>query len=131
MRRSRLATLFALLASGCLHAPSGPDPVATRQAIDRAAAQVRSCYRSPRVPFAARQIVTRLLVRFSAEGEPLGLPVVLRQDSLTTDNRPYAGRMAEAAVEAVLRCAPIRLPAELHAGGWDEFELTFSPTGIA
>lgn len=131
MLRAGVAILLGVLAWGCVHAPAGPDPLATRQAIDRVAARVQTCYRSPRVPSAARQIVTRLQVRFSIDGAPIGVPAVVRQDSLTPGNRPYAGAMARAAVEAVLRCAPFRLPPHLHAGGWEEFELTFSPRGIA
>jgi hypothetical protein len=133
---SKAATALPILAIGlslasCAHAPNGPDPAAARQAIERAATRVQSCYRSPRVPSAARQIVTRLLVRYSPDGSPIGLPVLLSQSSVTPANRAYAGAMAEAAVAAVLRCAPISLPPDLHAGGWDEFDLTFSPRGVA
>ncbi|HEX8527983.1 hypothetical protein [Allosphingosinicella sp.] len=131
MLSARIAILLCASAAGCVHQPLGPDPMATRQAIDRAAAQVQACYRGPRVPFEARQIVTRLLVRFSIEGEPVGPPLVVRQESLTPNNRAYAATMARAAMEAVMRCAPFRLPPKLHSGGWEEFELTFSRRGVA
>jgi hypothetical protein len=92
-----------------------------------AAGQVKPCYRAPRVPSAGRQIVTRLLVRYAADGAVAGIPKLLSQTGVTPDNRVYAGRMVEAASLAVLRCAPVRLPSDLHEGGWEELELTFSP----
>lgn len=58
-------------------------------------------------------------------------PVVSRQDGLTEQNSAYAGQMAHAAIEAVQRCVPLRLPPELYIGGWNEFDLTFSPKGLA
>jgi len=124
------AALSAALLPGCVHS-AGPDPAAVREAIAMAAARVRSCYRSPRVPFEARQIVTRLRVRYAPDGQPAALPVIVSQGSVTAGNRAYADEMAQAAVSAVLRCGAMRLPPELHAGGWDDFDLTFSPGAVA
>jgi hypothetical protein len=39
--------------------------------------------------------------------------------------------MAEAASMAVIRCAPLHLPAELYRTGWGEMDLTFSPQALA
>lgn len=129
MRFFRIAVALSLLAA-CAHGVR-PDPVAVREAIALAAARVQSCYRAPAVPFAARQIVTRLRVRYAADGSPVGLPVILSQDSVTPANRFYADEMAQAAVSAVLRCGTMRLPPEVHVGGWDDFDLTFSPRSVA
>lgn len=101
-------------------------PVAS-QLISQAADQVRRCYRFPRIPRPGRQIVTRLRVRYAADGHLIGLPELLRQDNVTPENQAYAPRMAEAAIESVIRCSPLRLPPELHAGGWEQFDLTFYP----
>lgn len=92
-----------------------------------AAGQVKRCYRSPRVPTAGRRIVTHLRVRYSADGMLEETPQVLSQEGVTAENQAYAQPMAEAASMAVVRCTPLRLPAELHRGGWDNFDLTFSP----
>jgi hypothetical protein len=35
--------------------------------------------------------------------------------------------MAQAAIGAVMRCAPLTLPPALYDNGWAEFDLTFSP----
>jgi hypothetical protein len=124
--------MLALLSRGCVN-PTVPAPVdrdVMKTVASSAAGQVRRCYRSPRIPHAARQIVTRLLVRYSADGAVAGIPILLSQTGITPENRPYAARMAEAATLAVLRCAPVRLPPQLHRSGWDELQLTFSPVAL-
>jgi hypothetical protein len=121
-----------LLLAGCVSAPRppGPDPVLVRRLAQAAADQVRRCYQRPRVASEANQIVTRLRVRFTAEGQLAALPELVWQRSVTPAAAPYAPRMLEAASLAIIRCAPIRLPPEVYAGGWDELEFTFSPRGL-
>ena len=123
------APLSVALLASCAHS-TAPEPGAVRAAIAIAASRVQSCYRSPRVPFEARQIVTRLRVRYAPDGQPASLPVVVSQGSVTPANRAYADEMAQAAVSAVLRCGQMRLPPDLHSGGWDDFDLTFSPGAV-
>jgi hypothetical protein len=96
-------------------------------AIESAASQIKRCYRHPRIPSAGKRIATRLRLHFSPDGSLTEVPIVIGQEGVTADNRAFAGRMAEAASQAVLRCAPVKLPPELYAGGWDEMDLTFSP----
>ena len=107
------------------------DLAKVRAAIDSAAAQVKKCYRHPGVPSAGRSISTRVRLRLSPDGGLLDVPMIVTQTGVTPDNRLFAGRMAEAASQAVMRCAPLRLPSELHAGGWEEMDLTFSPSVLA
>jgi hypothetical protein len=95
--------------------------------IADAAAQVKRCYRAPRVTSDGRRISTRLSVRYAPDGSVVGLPVVLSQSGVTAENQMYADDMAEAAIASVVRCSPLRLPPELYALGWNAFELTFSP----
>ena len=113
--------------------PLGPrvDLAKVRAAIDSAAAQVKRCYRHPGVPSAGRSISTRVRLRLAPDGGLIDVPMIVVQTGVTPDNRLFAGRMAEAASQAVMRCAPLRLPAELHAGGWEEMDLTFSPSVLA
>jgi hypothetical protein len=96
-------------------------------AIDSAARQVKRCYRHPGVPSVGRSIATRLRVHLSPNGSLTDIPAVIGQSGVTETNRAFAGRMAEAASQAVMRCAPLRLPPDLYSGGWDEIDLTFSP----
>ena len=70
-------------------------------------------------------------VAFAPDGQIASQPVVVQQIGITPETAPYAGQMAEAAIAAVLRCAPLNLPAQYYQGGWDEFVLTFSPKGLA
>lgn len=120
------ALCLALLVAGCAPIrPAGPDPAVARQLLSSAAAQVKRCYRVARLGSAARQIGTVLAVRYAADGTLAGPPRLVRQTGVTPANAPFAGRMAEAASLAVVRCQPLRLPAEQY-GLWDDFELTFT-----
>lgn len=106
-------------------------PVNVEQVLTLAAAQVRRCYRPPQVSSEGKQIVTRLRVRYGADGQLTQLPVVIAQDGLNTRNRSYAGRMAEAAIGAVMRCTPLRLPTGFPPDRTIAFDLTFSPLAPA
>lgn len=137
-KRAAMALSLAAMLAAC--APVAPPPAPAQpppdphiaETIALAAAQIRPCYRSPpRMSHAARRIVTVLGIRFAADGSLIGLPEVRAQRGVAPDNAPYASAMAEAAGLAVLRCAPLRLPAEYYQGGWDEFELTFSFSAVA
>ncbi|WP_243455535.1 hypothetical protein [Sphingosinicella sp. BN140058] len=139
--RRRAAALLAGLVFGCAacSAPAppppaaariAPDPEAVAEAIAAAARQVRRCYRAPRIGSVARAIVTKLHVRYAADGTLIGLPTLVAQFGVTPANQPFAGRMAEAATLAVIRCAPVTLPSELHEGGWSELDLTFGPRAL-
>jgi hypothetical protein len=112
-------------------APKGLDLVAIKRATSLAAEKVRTCYSGPRLDRSARQIVTVIHVRYLPDGALAAEPEVVHQYGLTEDNQPFAVPMARAAIEAVKRCSPLNLPTELYAQGWDEFDLTFSPRGMA
>ena len=92
---------------------------------------MKRCYRAPRLTREARQIVTRLRVRYLPDGHLADVPELLSQSGITARNRVHAPAMAEAAMVAVVRCSPLALPPELYQGGWSEFELTFSPPTFA
>jgi hypothetical protein len=117
------------LLSAC--APQGHKVEATSPAAILASAQVaeqvRRCYRAPRVPSAGRAISTRLLVRYTPDGVLVGLPLLVWQQGVSPEARPWAGRMTEAAKQAVLRCNPVRLPQEAGKRRGSDFFLTFSP----
>jgi hypothetical protein len=121
--------LLPILLSAC--APQGPRvEAASPQAIKasaQVAEQVRRCYRAPRVPSIGRTISTRLFVRYTADGVLVGLPLLVSQQGVSPQSRPYAGRMTEAAKAAVMRCSPVRLPQEAGKRRGSDFFLTFSP----
>jgi hypothetical protein len=130
----RFAPLALLALAACTRMPEarpGPDPRLVARATTSAAQQVKRCYRAPRLTREARQITTRLRVRYTADGQLADLPELLSQSGITPSNRAHAPAMAEAAMVAVVRCSPLNLPPELHHAGWDEFVLTFSPPSYA
>ena len=131
--RARCPLMMALtLLAGCATAPRpGPDRAVLTKAVANAAAQVQRCYRIPRIPPEGRRITIVLRVRLGPDGMLIGLPELLAERGVTPDNQVYARRMAEAAVLAVIRCTPLRLPPELYQDGWKDFELTFSPRAVA
>ncbi|MFC3712580.1 hypothetical protein ACFOMD_08365 [Sphingoaurantiacus capsulatus] len=133
------ALLLAL--AGCATPPPAAQPVlpiaaakvrpgipsqVVAQLTASAARQVKRCYRSPKLGRDARQITTKLRVYFAPDGQLTTLPVVVSQAGVTDANRAAAAAMAEAAMLAVIRCAPLDLPREHYNAGWDEFDLTFS-----
>jgi hypothetical protein len=120
---------LSLLLSACAEPSTrvrahSPEAMAASAAV---AEQVRRCYRNPRVPSSGRNIVTRLFARYTADGMLVGLPQLVSQQGLGPETQPYAGRMAEAAKLAVMRCSPVRLPREAGKRRGSDFLLTFSP----
>ena len=118
-------------APGAMPVDPRPDPRVVVKLTESAATQVKRCYRSPKIAKSARQITTRLRVYYSPDGQLASLPVLVAQAGVTAANRAHAAAMAEAAMLAVVRCAPLDLPRELYQAGWDEFELTFAPRTFA
>lgn len=120
---------FTLL-SGCASPRSTTwlEPELVQRLTADAAAQVRRCYRAPKVIGDGKRITTRLHVRYAADGSILGMPTVLSQSGVTPSNRIFANDMAQAAIASVVRCAPLRLSPELNQFGSNSFELTFSPS---
>ena len=141
MPAARGATILILLAAaGCAATPTSPvqrlrmSPTISPEAqalLELTASQARRCYRAPRVSSAGRQIITRLLIRMNPDGSLNGLPELISQDGVHPGNRNFAPRMAEAAILAVMRCAPYRIPPGFADGELIEIELTFSPLASA
>jgi hypothetical protein len=75
----------------------------------------------------AMSISTVLRLRYKADGTLAAPPELVEQGGVSGGNSSYARQMAEVARRAVLRCTPVKLPAELYEGGWDDFELRFIP----
>ena len=107
--------------------PKRPSAELVAKATSDAAAQVKRCYRSPKVFGTGRRISTKLAVRYAPDGNIIGGPTLVSQGGVTAENQMFADDMAAAAIESVVRCSPLHLPPELYAYGWSSFELTFSP----
>lgn len=94
------------------------------------AAQVRPCYVVPAGGADASSIVTVLRLRFKPDGSTATQPTIVEQTGVNAANGAYSQQMGEAAKRAVLRCAPLKLPAELYEGGWEDIEFVFNPRAM-
>lgn len=128
MRHCLALVCVVAFSTGCTtaRAPRVAPAVVAKVTAD-AAAQVKRCYRTPKVLGEGKRITTRLHVRFAPDGHIVGLPTVVAQSGVTPGNQLFAEAMAQAAIASVVRCAPLRLPPELYEVGWNNFVLTFSP----
>ena len=89
--------------------------------------QVQPCYeRKPLVGPGAERIRTVLRLRFKPDGSLASRPTISEQGGLDDENGRYARRAGEVAIAAVMECTPLKLPAELYKGGWEDIEPTFS-----
>ncbi|UAK26311.1 hypothetical protein [Sphingomonas nostoxanthinifaciens] len=75
----------------------------------------------------AMQIVTVLQLRFNPDGSVAGAPQLVEQQGVNDGNRAYAKQMIEVSRRAILRCAPLKLPAEMYSGGWENITMGFTP----
>lgn len=75
----------------------------------------------------AMDIVTTLQLKFNRDGTVANIGAQAEQTGVTAANQAYRRQIAEVARSAVLRCAPLRLPAELYEGGWQDILFTFTP----
>jgi outer membrane biosynthesis protein TonB len=91
------------------------------------AAQVKPCYVVPAGGTDSGNIITVLRLRFKPDGSVSTEPRIAEQSGVTESNQAYARQIGEAARRAVLRCSPLRLPAELYEGGWEDIEFVFNP----
>ena len=128
MRKTWLPLCFTLPAAACASSDTVRIAPAEIRSFELSTAkQIQPCYRSPKITGAARTISTRLRVRYGPDGALIGPPELVSQVGITDTNRLYAERMAEAARMAVIRCAPVRIPAAFAAYPVNEIDLTFSP----
>lgn len=104
---------------------AGPAMNGLAAAIKR---QVQPCYELGALGGTpAMQIVTVLQLRFNQDGSVAGAPQLVEQQGVNDANRAYARQMIDVSRRAILRCAPLKLPPELYAGGWENITMGFIP----
>jgi hypothetical protein len=128
--------------------PEGPKPRDTstfartiEQAIPKAArlspiamatleqairAQIAPCWNPPIGGADVQGMTAVLKIRLNKDGSVAAPPEFVSQSGATAGNQAYARAFVETARRAVLRCAPLQLPADLYPH-WREFELNFDP----
>ena len=90
-------------------------------------AQVAQCWNPPIGGEDVRSMTVLLRIQLNKGGGVIGVPEVLGQTGVTPGNQAYARAFAESARRAVIRCAPLQLPAE-YFDEWKLFELNFDPS---
>ncbi|MFQ3666288.1 MAG: TonB C-terminal domain-containing protein, partial [Sphingomonadaceae bacterium] len=98
--------------------------MATLEAAIRS--QIAPCWNPPVGGQDVRNMTAVLRIRLNRDGSVAAPPELVSQTGATDANAAYARAFVETARRAVLRCAPLDLPAELYAQ-WREFELNFDP----
>lgn len=108
-------------------AHADPRATATLQAAIRA--QIFPCWNPPIGGRDVRHMSVVLHVELARDGSVQGRPALVSQTGATAGNADYARAFAETAQRAVLRCSPLKLPAELY-DQWKSFELNFDPSAM-
>lgn len=89
-------------------------------------AQIAPCWNPPIGGADVADMTAVLRIRLNRDGTVAAPPEFVSQTGATAGNQAYARAFVETARRAVLRCAPLQLPADLFAH-WREFELNFDP----
>lgn len=100
---------------------SGPAAAGLAQAIR---SQVQPCWNPPAGGADVARLVTILRINFRKDGTVVGQPEITSQSGVSADNQAYARQHGEAAKRAVLRCQPLKLPADLY-DAWKDIEFNF------
>ena len=89
-------------------------------------AQIAPCWNPPIGGADVADMTAVLRIRLNRDGTVAAAPEFVSQTGATAGNQAYARAFVETARRAVLRCAPLQLPADLFPY-WREFELNFDP----
>lgn len=89
-------------------------------------AQIAPCWNPPIGGADVAGMTTVLRIKLNSDGSVSAPPEFVSQTGASAGNQAYARAFVETARRAVLRCAPLELPADLYSY-WREFELNFDP----
>lgn len=92
-------------------------------------AQVTPCWTLPVGGGAGGKVTALLHIAINRDGSIAGRPGLVSQTGVTGANAAYARAFAEAASRAVLRCAPLKLPADQY-DQWAAVEINFDPSNF-
>lgn len=106
------------------------DPRAAATLAQAIRAQVAPCWNPPTGGRDVRRMTVIVFVQYSRDGRVVGMPVAGTPTGMTAANADYARAFAETARRAVLRCQPLKLPAELY-DLWGSVEINFDPEEMA
>lgn len=102
-------------------------PIAMNGLVALIASQVKPCYTIPAGGTDTTSIISRVRLRLKRDGSIAVAPELIGNLGVNANNQPYQRQMNEAAIRALQRCAPYKLPAELYEGGWEDLIFRFNP----
>jgi hypothetical protein len=105
-------------------------PIAMNGLIALIASQVKPCYTVPVGGTDVTSLVSRVRLRLKKDGSIGVAPELIGNVGITSANQPYLRQMNEAAMRALQRCAPYKLPADLYEGGWEDLIFRFNPAQL-
>ncbi len=105
------------------------DPRAAAAIAAAIRAQVTPCWNLPVGAATAGKVTALLHIDINRDGSIAGRPAVVSQTGVTGSNADYARAFAETARRAVLRCSPLKLPADQY-DQWKAVEINFDPTNM-
>lgn len=102
------------------------DPRAAATLAQAIRAQVAPCWNPPVGGRDVRKMTVIVRVSYGRDGRVIGQPQAGTPTGATPANADFARTFAETARRAVLRCQPLKLPAELY-DLWASVEINFDP----
>lgn len=112
--------------------PSGLGRLTRRQKIDLATLirrQITPCWNPPAITENVGIVTVTLRIRLEPDGQVNGTPAVSSVDGGTPQNQAYVTALVGSVRRAVMRCAPLKLPADLYEA-WSDVELNFDPRDV-
>lgn len=87
--------------------------------------QIVRCWRPPPRPAGSVQMIVDVEMRLKPDGKLVSPPKAARPAST-----PAQQAALDAAMVAIVKCAPYNLPKHLYKGGWDHVIVSFDPTSM-
>ena len=105
------------------------DPRAAATLAQAIQAQVAPCWNPPIGGADVRKMQVVIRADYGRDGRVIGQPGIVSQTGVTAGNADYSRAFAETARRAVLRCSPLKLPANLF-DLWKSVEINFDPKSM-
>lgn len=113
--------------------PKGAAGLTVRQRanlVDMIRSQITPCWNPPVAEENSGHVTVVMRINLDRGGTVIGIPSVSRQTGRTATNTAYANALSGSVRRAVLRCSPLKLPAELY-DAWSSVELNFDPKDVS
>lgn len=112
--------------------PTGAKRLTARQRVDLSTMirkQITPCWNPPAMSENPGIVTVTLRIKLKPSGQVDGTPGVRAVSGGTSNNQAYVTAFIGSVRRAVLRCAPLQLPADLY-DAWSDVELNFDPRDV-